>query len=169
MLVKGSTAFVTSTSNPWLHWILIVLVGLTFAAAILALMMGGAATWGGLVNLADPEPASHPVLDRFILKFGSPESKKSIQRWKAEQPTTYQDKYNRWADRRRAYLHASRALGVAAAVLAGFVVIWIFVAGTASQASPDVIVVHHGRVTCGTISTAEKYSGITQVIPVGQC
>jgi hypothetical protein len=81
----------------------------------------------------------------------------------------YEDQYNRWADRRRAYLHVSRGLGVAAALLAGSVVIWIFAAGTVSQASPDIIFVHNGRVTCGAIKNAEKYKGITQVISVAQC
>lgn len=170
VLVKGSTAFVVSTHNTWLHWGLIVLVGATFATAILALMMGGAATWGGLVNPADPHPAEHPFLDQFILTFGARDSKKSIRYWQeSASPETYREKYNRWADRRRAYLHASRGLGVAAALLAGCVVIWIFAAGTVSQASPSIIVVHQGRVTCGTIKNAEKYTRITQVISVAQC
>jgi hypothetical protein len=170
VLVKGSTAFVTSTHNAWLHWGLIVLVGTTFAVAILALMMGGAATWGGLVNPADPHPAKHPFLDQLILAFGGTDSKESIKYWQGnDTPETYKDKYNRWADRRRAYLHASRGLGVAAALLAGCVVIWIFAAGTASQASPDIIVIHQGRVTCGTIRNAEKYTRITQVISTPQC
>jgi hypothetical protein len=132
-------------------------------------MMGGAATWGGLVNPADPQPASHPVLDQLILKFGPSDSKESIKRWRENSPATYKDKYNRWADRRRAYLHASRWLGVAAALLAGAVIIWIFAAGTVSQASPQVIVVHKGHMSCGPVRIAEKYTGITQVIPVTQC
>lgn len=169
VLVKGSTAFVASTHNAWLHWGLIVLVAATFVAAILALMMGGAATWGGLVDPADPNPAKHPFLDQLILTFGASDSKKRIEHWQNASPETYKDKYKRWADRRRVYLHASRGLGVAAALLAGGVVILIFAAGTASQASPDIVVVHQGRVTCGTIKNMEKYMQITQVISVGQC
>jgi hypothetical protein len=170
VLVKGSTAFITSAHNPWLHAVFIVLVATTFAAAILALMMGGAATWGGLVNLADPQPTNHPVLDWLIEKFGPKDSQKSLKRWReSARPTTYKAKYNRWADRRRLYLHASRGLGITAALLAGIVVIWIFAARTASQASPKIIVVHKGRVTCGTIKTVEKYTGITQVVSVAQC
>jgi hypothetical protein len=169
VLVKGSTAFVASTHNAWLHWGLLVLVVTTFGAAILALMMGGAATWGGLVDPADPNPAKHPVLDQLILRFGASDSRKRIEHWKNTSPETYKEKYKRWADRRRVYLHASRALGVSAALLAGCVVIWIFAAGTVSQASPDIVVVHQGQVTCGTIRNMEKYARITQVISVGQC
>jgi len=170
VLVKGSTAFIASAHNAWLHGIFIVLVATTFAAAILALMMGGAATWGGLVNPADPQPANHPVLDWLIEKFGTHDSQETIKSWRGSaRPTTYKAKYNRWADRRRLYLHASRGLGIAAVFLAGIVVIWIFAAGTASQASPQIIFVHKGRMTCGTIKAAEKYSGVTQVISVTQC
>jgi hypothetical protein len=169
VLVSGSTAFVSAIHDVWLQWGLIVLVAAGFGIAILALIMGGAATWGGLANPADSNPPAHPQLDKFIVKFGASDSKETIEKYRSSSPATYKDKYNRSADRRRAYLHTSRRLGVAAALVAGCVVIWIFAAGIVSQTSPDVIVVHHGQVTCGPIRNMEKYVQVTQVISVAQC
>src|SRR5712691_3478608 len=48
VLIKGSTAFATWTHNAWLHWGLLVMVGLPFAVGLLPFTMAGVATWGGL-------------------------------------------------------------------------------------------------------------------------
>jgi hypothetical protein len=169
VLVQGSTAFIQSSNNTLLHWLLIGLVVATFVAAILALMMGSAATWGGLENPAALHPPlKHVLLDKLIEYFGKSEDIKRSIRDRIS-PSSYAAMYNKSADRRRVYLHYSRGIGIAAALLAGGMVIWIFIAGTISKASPDVIVVHQGRVTCAPVRNAEKYVGVTQVISVAQC
>ena len=170
VLVKGSTAFIASAHNTLLHSVLILVVVAAFLLAILAFMMGGAATWGGLSGPANAEPPRHPILDWLIRNLGRSALESGIEdSGTAKREGTNRDRYNEWADQRRTYLHYSRGLGVAAAAFAGAAVIWIFVAGTMAQGSPVFMVVHQGRAACATISHAEKYKGITQVIPVAHC
>lgn len=47
VLFKGGDLVISVTDNGWFQFFLILLVGLVFVAAILALIAGGSATWGG--------------------------------------------------------------------------------------------------------------------------
>jgi hypothetical protein len=52
VLFKGGDLVTGVTANGWFQAALILLVGLVFVSAILAMIAGGAATWGGLDDLA---------------------------------------------------------------------------------------------------------------------
>jgi hypothetical protein len=73
------------------------------------------------------------------------------------------------ADRRRVYLHASRATGVIAAGLIAVLAIVAVIAGTVSPVPTVVIVVHHGRLTCAPVGESQRFTGVTQVITVSSC
>jgi hypothetical protein len=73
------------------------------------------------------------------------------------------------ADRNRLYLHASRVLGVFAAVFIAALAIVAVVAGTVAPAPSDVIVVHNGQLTCGPVVDSTKYTDVTNVVPVTSC
>ena len=73
------------------------------------------------------------------------------------------------ANRNRIYLHASRVLGVFAAVVIAVLAIVAVLAGTVAPAPSDVIVVHNGQLTCGPFSESSKATDVTQVVPVTSC
>ncbi len=56
-----------------------------------------------------------------------------------------------------------------AAGLIALLAIMAVIAGTVSPPPSDVIVVHHGQVTCGPVGDSAKDTGVTQVIPVNTC
>ena len=60
VLFKGGDLVTGVTANGYWQVVLIILVGLVFAAAILAVIAGGVATWGGLKDIAPlgTEPAA---------------------------------------------------------------------------------------------------------------
>jgi hypothetical protein len=73
------------------------------------------------------------------------------------------------AERRRVYLHASRFAGVIAAGLIALLAIVAVIAGTVSPVPTEVIVVHHGRLSCGPVSESRMFTGVTQVMTVSSC
>jgi hypothetical protein len=194
VLFKGGALVTGVTASGPFRAILIVLVGLVFAVTVLAVIFGGQATWGGLamptqqsgteaaVTLAAvAKPADRrPLWRRAWFTFAT-----SLARWsqpgssrhatgngaKSTKPPwmAYRDWSLSSADRRRAYLHASRAAGVAAAGLIALLAIVAVIAGTISPVPTEVIVVHHGRLSCGPVSGSKMFTGVTQVMPVSSC
>jgi hypothetical protein len=205
VLFKGGDLVTGVTSNGQFQFFLVLLVGLVFMSAILALIAGGAATWGGLGDIvpadeaeaAASQPVASPEKDngtaggktdgrsrarrgwfRFWLLFAGvsraereqllaipPSSSPPIKEaWK-----TYRSRTLDSADRKRVYLHASRRLGVATAVLIAMLAILAVIAGTISPTPTEVIVIHGGRSSCVTVANSEKLTRVTQVIPVGRC
>jgi hypothetical protein len=204
VLLKGGSLVTGVTANGWFQLVLIVLVGLVFAFAVLAVIAGGAATWGGLKDIAptaetnknvasQAEPAvnegetktvemtwgwwqkpllrvallaaSTPPAERAeALKVLEPKVRRSEPAWQK-----YKDDIVDNADRNRIYLHASRILGVLAAALIAVLAIVAVIAGTVSPAPSDVIVIHHGHVSCGPASRYAKDTGVTQIVPVNNC
>ena len=73
------------------------------------------------------------------------------------------------AERRRVYLHASRLAGVIAAGLIALLAIVAIIAGTVSPAATEVVVVHHGRVSCGPVHQSRTFTEVTQVMTVNNC
>jgi fatty acid desaturase len=183
VLFKGGSLVTGVTANSGFQWALVVLVGLVFAFAILAVIFGGQATWGGLGDLTKPadSPQNRDARSSWRRRWFSfakllastsrhpevPRSQKAEDqkdRWEV-----YRDRSLESADRRRIYLHASRATGVIAAGLIALLAILAVIAGTVSPPPSDVIVIHNGHVTCGPVSDSAKDTRVTQVIPVTSC
>ena len=55
------------------------------------------------------------------------------------------------------------------AALIAVLAVLAVIAGTVSPAPAEVIVIHHGRISCGRAGDNGKYAGVTQVIPVSSC
>jgi hypothetical protein len=171
VLVKGGSLVTGVTASGWFQLTLIVLVGLVFGSAVLAVIFGGQATWGGLRDIGQsPDPDSGEDGGRW-LRFAEVFGRSDYQEaasgqapWKA---------YKTWslgsADRRRVYLHASRTTGVIAAALIALLAVLAVIAGTVSPVPSVVIVVHNGRLTCGPVSDSAKDTGVSQVVPVPSC
>jgi hypothetical protein len=179
VLFKGGDLVTGVTASGTFQVFMIVLIVLIFAGVVLAMIAGGAATWGGLRH---PAPLGDVGTDaiaqlattwrRFFFSVfvflalppgdRSPDSGRSP--WER-----YKEDYENTAERSLTYLRASRKLGVGAAALIAVLASVAVIAGTVSPAPTEVIVVHHGRITCGPVSDDAKYSGITQAIPVGNC
>lgn len=210
VLFKGGDLVISVTDNGWFQFFLVLLVGLVFVAAILALIAGGSATWGGLGDIPEEEetakakataaavsqPAPSRVKDsqtaggktgglrslwfRFwlLLSGESKEERKELrdirsrsdvlnsgeERWK-----NYKEISTNSANRKRAYLHASRGLGVVTALLIGMLVVLVVIAGTVAPVPTEVIVIHGGRVTCVTAADSKKLTDVSRVIPVSRC
>jgi hypothetical protein len=63
VLFKGGDLVTGLTASGWLQFLLILLVGLVFTSAILAMIAGGAATWGGLDDEASAgETSERPAV-----------------------------------------------------------------------------------------------------------
>ena len=73
------------------------------------------------------------------------------------------------AHRRRVYLHASRTAGVIAAGLIALLAVVAVIAGTISPPPVNVLVVHHGHLTCGPVSENLRLGQKSQVITVVNC
>ena len=184
VLFKGGSLVTGVTANGGFQVVLIVLVSLVFAVAVLAVILGGQATWGGLGDITRPaDMAKNEVVDerpwwrrrwfsiaRLLAltsrheETGRQEAESGKAPWEV-----YKKRSLESADRRRVYLHASRAVGVIAAGLIALLAILAVIAGTVSPPPSEVIVVHHGRLTCGPVGDSSKDTGITQVIPVNSC
>jgi membrane protein YqaA with SNARE-associated domain len=209
VLFKGGSLVTGVTSNGWWQTVLILLVGIVFATAVLAVVVGGVATWGGLKDIPPEEGSQPPSSEKnggklrhknrgkwgrrlftvilmvawisredreTALKVFEGEPAGSVQRpgdysskdqddpWKK-----YRDDIVDNADRNRLYLHASRVLGVFAAVFIAVLAIVAVVAGTVAPAPSDVIVVQHGRLICGPVGDTTKYTDVTHVVPVTSC
>ena len=168
---------------PRFRVVLIILLGLVFAVAVLAVIFGSQATWGGLSSIiqstdaVENEDSSnkswwHPQwygLAKMFAFFhpakpGPQEVKNGKAPWE-----WYRDRILHSAHRRRVYLHASRTAGVIVAGLIALLAIVAVIAGTVSPPPSEVIVVHHGLLTCGPVSDSTTYKGVTQVIPVTNC
>ncbi len=208
VLFKGGDLVTSVTHNGWFQFFLILLVSLVFVSAILALIAGGSATWGGLGDIPEEEaaeakttaaaslPAPSLAEDnetaggktgglrdlwfRFWLLF-SGESKKEREKLREMKPRSQllNSGEERWksykqistnsGNRKRAYLHASRGLGVATALLIGMQVVLVVIAGTVAPVPTEVIVIHGGRATCVSTADTKKLAHVSQVIPVSSC
>lgn len=205
VLFKGGSLVTEVTTNGWFQVLLIILVGLVFITAMLAIVAGGAATWGGLDDIvpsgeeatgtvAQPQVPSAKGREAgdqrwtarrffaFFLLFAL-ESKATRQKLRTAAPPpssaavaegmpawlVYKERSLYNANRRRAFLHASRNLGVVTAGLIAVLAIVAVITGTISPAPSEVIVVYHGRFTCIPASEHTKYTGVTQVVPVNSC
>lgn len=201
VLFKGGSLVTGVTSNGWWQTILIVLIGVVFATAVLAVVVGGIATWGGLKDIppAGTAQLTSPgarrgmwgrLLFRVVLTIAlipKQDRDKALEvfggavagRDQAQRDSPRVDREVSWqkyrddivdnADRNRLYLHASRVLGVFAAVFIAVLAIVAVVAGTVAPAPSDVIVVHNGQLTCGPVVTSTKYTDVTNVVPVTSC
>jgi hypothetical protein len=208
VLFKGGSLVTGVTSNGWWQTVLIVLIGIVFSAAVLAVVVGGVATWGGLKDippvgnpqrLSPNENGGKPnenrgkwgrLLFRGVLTIAlipKQDREKALEVFGGKVAGRGQDKGDSsqtdlevsWqkyrndivdnADRNRLYLHASRVLGVFAAVFIAILAIVAVVAGTVAPAPSDVIVVHHGQLSCGPVVDSTKYTDVTHVVPVTSC
>ena len=86
------------------------------------------------------------------------------ERWKS-----YKQISTNSANRKRAYLHASRGLGVVTAFLIGMLVVLVVIAGTVAPVPTEVIVIHGGRATCVSTADTGELAHVSQVIPVSSC
>ncbi len=194
VLFKGGDLVTGVTSSGVLQVVLIVLVGLVLGVTVLAIIFGGQATWGGLGDVAQID-ARDPGGDQLVAT--RPNARKGIadrkpwwlQLWfnlagwltfqrgggeeRAEPADPlwkkHKDRTLATADRRRVYLHASRTTGVIAAGLIAVLAIVAVIAGTVAPVPVDVMVVHHGHVTCGPTSQSREFTGVTEVIAVSSC
>lgn len=194
VLFKGGELVTGVTSSGLFQAILIVLVSLVFAVTVLAVIFGGQATWGGLAMVtqqggpatavtlaavpeaavtkpADPRPWWRRAWFSFALLLALWSQPKKSKGTKSPNPLwmVYRDWSLASAERRRVYLHASRAVGVIAAGLIALLAIVAVIAGTVSPVPTEVIVVHHGQLTCGPVSQSRRFTGVTQVITVSSC
>jgi hypothetical protein len=191
VLLKGGDLITGVTASAAYQRVLFGLVILVFASSVLAVLAGGAATWGGLKNPEVPSsgrgggawwwrralfgvvvwlaflPRDSRTLARRALQSRADDAAaagSTLERWK-----TYKKSYEQNGEIHRAYLHASRTLGVAAAVLIAALAIVAVRAGTVAPAPSEVIVVHSGRLSCVPASNNMTYKGVTQVVPVNSC
>ena len=193
VLFKGGDLVTGVTSSGVLQALLIVLVGLVLGVTVLAIIFGGQATWGGLADVAQidahdlggdqvvgPRSGMPGVADpkpwwlrlwfnlaewlTFQHGHGEKHAKPADPLWKK-----HKDRTLATADRRRVYLHASRTTGVIAAGLIAVLAITAVIAGTIAPVPADVMVVHHGHVTCGPTSQTHQFTGVTEVIAVSSC
>jgi hypothetical protein len=136
-----------------------------------------AVTLGPVVRTADPRPLRRRAWFAFATslavwsqpressrRMATDDAKSSKPQWMA-----YRDWSLSSAERRRVYLHASRVTGVAAAGLIALLAIVAVIAGTISPVPTEVIVVHHGQLSCGPVSGSKMFTGVTQVVPVSSC
>lgn len=185
VLFKGGDLVTGVTSSGVFQAILIALVAMVFGVAVLALIYGGQATWGGLSILPQPAGAENAEADtrpwwlqawyafatlmalRLLRGQGGGRQRDQDPDW-----VIYRRRSLRSAQRRLTYLHASRTAGVAAAALIAMLAILAVIAGTVSPpAAPPayVIVVHHGRLNCTEVGAGLDYTNVTNVIPVTSC
>lgn len=87
-----------------------------------------------------------------------------LQDWQA-----YKESVLQGAQDRRVYLHTSRTVGVVTAGMIAVLVVVAVIAGTVSPTPTNVIVVHQGRISCGTVTAGTDQKGVTQVVPVTTC
>jgi len=170
VLIKGSTLLTGLTSSQAFLWLSIGLIALGFVFAMLAMIGGAAATWGGLSDLeAVDSPVREGGVFRPILFFAFDKQSLPKSTESANYGARWKNRIQRTAISRRNLLHASRAPGViTAGIVAALAVVLLF-AGAVAPAPTDVIVVHGGHLTCGPLSTAEKFADVTRVVPVSQC
>ena len=194
VLFKGGDLVTGITDNGWFQFFLILLVGLVFVSAILALIAGGAATWGGLGDIAPAGETSAKAPDKNMdelsrprqlwlafwlrLSLESPAERRRIldMPLRSRLPAGGEEPWKRYkrgsvnsADRKRAYLHASRGLGVVTALLIAILAVFAVIAGTIAPAPAEVIVIHGGRATCVAAADTGKLADVSQVIPVSSC
>jgi hypothetical protein len=194
VLFKGGDLVTGVTSSGALQAVLIVLVALVLGVTVLAIILGGQATWGGLADVTQID-AQNPGGDQVVGTapdgmHGVTDAKPgwlrlwfdlanwlTLQRGGEEKPAQpadplwkkHKDRTLATADRRRVNLHASRTTGVIAAGLIAVLAIVAVVAGTVAPVPTDVMVVHHGHVTCGPTSQFHEFTGVTEVIAVNSC
>jgi hypothetical protein len=220
VLFKGGDLVTGVTSDGRWQVVLIFLIGLVFATAVLAVVTGGVATWGGLQDIppkgagntlprasAGPGALLSPTTGKRAKKGKEgKKGKKGKKGWlgrrvfwlvlwvarvspedritglevfgggdggQGKDPEESWQKYREDivgnANRNRIYLHASRVLGVFAAVFIAVLAIAAVLAGTVAPAPSDVIVVHNGQLTCGPFSESSAATDVTQVVPVTSC
>jgi len=197
VLLKGGNLVTEVTSNGGLQILLITLVSLVFLLAVLAVIVGSFATWGGLKDITPIKKSSGQTSDGtqqaprtrqkqviklilWLARIPDDDREKALQIFdtpeaaEKEKSPVEQYKYDieTNAERNRIYLHASRSLGVAAAISIITLAVAAIIVGTASPPVPgpaDVVVVYHGRFICVPVSDSAKYTDVTQVISVSGC
>lgn len=178
VLFKGGDLVTEITTNLALQWILISLVGLVFASAVLAVIAGGVATWGGLKGPSDttdseltgkPPKWQEPLLTVVLWVALTPKDDRKAAKTKSQESASASAATRlEWqAERNRIYLHASRTLGVAAASFIALLAIIAVIAGTFFSVPSEVIMVRNGVTSCVPAST--RNSGVTLVVPVNSC
>jgi hypothetical protein len=170
VLIKGSTLLTGLTSSRAFLWVSIGLIALGFVFALMAMIAGAAATWGGLSALDTTEPSvREAAVFRPILFFAFDREPLPEFPHPSNDGARWEIRYRRTAVSRRNLLHASRTLGVITAAIVGALAVVLLLASVVAPAPTDVIVVHDGHLTCGPISNAQEYANVTRVIPVSQC
>jgi hypothetical protein len=205
VLFKGGDLVTGITDRGWFQFCLIFLVGLVFVSAVLALIAGGAATWGGLGDIGPAAALQIPAapanlaasvsgqttdvtLNRrtplrrrwfafWLLFSGAPlAERRALLALPTQRELTSLEPWEQYrrgslnsADRRRAYLHASRNLGVITAILIAVLAVLTIIAGTLAPAPADVLVIHNGRIACVPAPASTKFTHVSQVITVSGC
>jgi hypothetical protein len=182
VLLKGGD-LVTSVTANWVFQVLLIgLTTLVFAGVVLAVILGGMATWGGLQDITKSPPIDErraayyrSILPRAVHGFANwltfPRPITEGHEGPSNQPEwmNYRRSVLEGADIRRGFLHRSRTVGVVAAALIALLAVVAVIAGTVSPAPVYVIVVHQGQLTCGAVDTNTHYKGVTQVVTVNKC
>jgi hypothetical protein len=205
VLFKGGDLVTGITGSGWFQFFLICLVGLVFASAVLALIAGGAATWGGLGDVAPAAALEIPAAPASQAASGSGQKADVMRPWRTrlrlrwfgfwlvftgepaagrralltlptQRELTHLEPWEQYrrgslnsADRRRAYLHASRTLGVVTAVLIAVLAVLAIIGGTVAPAPDYVLVIHNGRTACVPAAATAKFTHVSQVITVSGC
>jgi hypothetical protein len=192
VLFKGSSTLNDVTGSRAVSLALVAATTLVFVLAILAVGLAATATWGGLRLYAEPDVSTH-VRGKLLSWLGQLSAwlGQSLA-WVRPPPTAtpssgteFETFIQTQADRRRAYLHASRWMGMLAAVLAGMLVLATVAIGTFNASSsgpnvaPSLIVVHNGMITCGQLGppddhgtvriSGQQLTGVTQILPTDHC
>jgi len=172
VLIKGNALLSGLTSSLICQWVTICLIVLGFGFALLAIISGAAASWGGLSAVDHGSmPGYRKLVFRVILRFAfdkepMPESLAVEPKSKAAR---YRDRYQRAAVSRRNLLQASRALGILTAGIIAALAVVILLEGVIAPAPTDVMVIHGGRLTCAPVGDTLQYSDVTRVVPVTGC
>jgi hypothetical protein len=144
--------------------VLIGLVGLVFASAVLAVIAGGVATWGGLEGPSDtknswltgrPPKWQEPLLTVVLWVGLIPKDDRDAAKTKSKRSAGAlgATRLGWQAERNRIYLHASRTLGVAAASFIALLAIIAVIAGTFFSVPSEVVMVRNGKASCVPAST----------------
>ena len=172
VLIKGNALLSGLTSSLLFQWVTICLIVLGFGSALLAIISGAAAGWGGLSAVGHGDlPGYRALVFRLILcfAFDAEQMPAPLTVQPASKAARYRDQYQRAAISRRNLLQASRALGILTAAVIAALAVVILLEGVIAPAPADFIVIHGGRLTCGPVSAARQYSDVTRVIPVAGC
>jgi hypothetical protein len=172
VLIKGNALLSGLTSSLVFQSVTICLIVLGFGSALLAIISGAAASWGGLSAIGHGGmPGYRKLAFRVILRFAfdAEQMPPPLAVQPASKAAQYRDQYQRAAISRRNLLQASRALGILTAAVIAALAVVILLEGAIAPAPADIMVIHGGRLTCGPVSATLQYSDVTRVVPVTGC